>query len=92
MCVILHDRCWVVYIPFVRMVKFKFPAHLLVDHLAHPVVSGLILLLCQFPAFTYYMIDGFVFITTYPTFPILLRLIYSRLGLVGSYGVVLCRY
>ena len=24
------------YIPFVRMVKFKFPAHLPVDHLADP--------------------------------------------------------
>ena len=30
--------CWVVHIPFVRMIKFKFLAHLAVDHLADPVI------------------------------------------------------
>ena len=45
-CVILQDRLWVVHIPFLRMVKFQFLAHLPVDHLAHPVLSSLILLLC----------------------------------------------
>ena len=29
------------HIPFVRMAIFQFLAHLLVDHLAHPVVSSL---------------------------------------------------
>ena len=46
MRVIFLDRCWVVHIPFVDMVKFEFLAHLPVDHVAHPVVSSLILLLC----------------------------------------------
>ena len=45
MCEIFQDSCWVVHIPFVRMVKFKFLAHLPVDHLVHQVVSSLILLL-----------------------------------------------
>ena len=36
MCVIFLDRCWVVHIPLVRMVKFKFLAHLPVDHFALP--------------------------------------------------------
>ena len=45
-CVILQDRCWVVHIPFVRMVKFQFLVKLPVDQLAHPVVSSLVLLLC----------------------------------------------
>ncbi len=36
------------------MVNFKFLAHFLVDHLAYPVVSSLILLLCEFLAFAYY--------------------------------------
>ena len=45
-CVILQARCWVVHISFVRMVKFKFLSYFPVDHLAHPVVSTLILLLC----------------------------------------------
>ena len=30
---IFQDRCWVVNIPFVSMVKFKFLAHFPVDHL-----------------------------------------------------------
>ena len=34
------------HISFVGMVKFKFLAHLPVDHLAHPAVSSFILLLC----------------------------------------------
>ena len=45
-CVIFYDRCLVVHIPFIRMVKFKFLAHLPVDHLAHSVVSCLVLFLC----------------------------------------------
>ena len=48
------------HIPFVSMAKFEFLAHFSVDHLAHPVVSSLVLLLCQFAAFTYYVIDGFI--------------------------------
>ena len=46
MCVIFYDRCWVVPITFVGVVKFKFLAHFPVDHLADPVMSRLILLLC----------------------------------------------
>ena len=44
MCVIFLDGGWVVHIPFVRMVKFKFLAHFPVDHLAHPIMSSLIFL------------------------------------------------
>ena len=44
MCVILKDRCWVLHLPFVRMVKFEFFAHLSVNHFSHPVVFNLILL------------------------------------------------
>ena len=57
---IFLDRCWVVHIPFVRKVKLKFLAHFPVDHLAHPIVSSLVLLLCQFAAFVYYVSDRFV--------------------------------
>ena len=46
LCDILQHRCWVVYIPLVRIVKFKFHAHLTVDYLAYPVMPRLILLLC----------------------------------------------
>ena len=46
MRVIFQDRCWVVHIPYVSMVKFNFLAHLPVDHLADSVASHLILLLC----------------------------------------------
>ena len=64
MCVIFWDRCWIVHIPFVRMVKFKFLAHFPVDHLTNPVMSSLVLLLCQFAASAYYVIDGFISVTT----------------------------
>ena len=37
---------WIVHVPFVRMVKFKFLAHFPVDHLVDPVVSSLVLFLC----------------------------------------------
>ena len=40
------DRCWVVHITFVSVVKLKFLAHFTVDHLANPIVSRLIPLLC----------------------------------------------
>ena len=43
MSVILQDRFWVVYIPFVRMIKFKFLAQFPVDDLAHPVLSSLVI-------------------------------------------------
>ena len=38
----------------VGMVRFKFLAHCPVDHLAHPVVSSLVLHLCQFAVFYYF--------------------------------------
>ena len=37
---------YIPYIPFVGMVKFKFLAHFPVDHLAHPIVSSLVVFLC----------------------------------------------
>ena len=46
MCLILQDSCWVVHIPFDRMVKFKFLAQFLVDHLTLLVVFSVILFLC----------------------------------------------
>ena len=62
-CVIFSDRCWFVHMPFVGMVKFKFLAHFPVDNLAHPVVSSLVLLRCQFAELAYYVIDGFISVT-----------------------------
>ena len=38
---IFQDRCLVVHIPFVRMVKFQFLAQLPGDHIAHSVMSHL---------------------------------------------------
>ena len=51
------------HIPFVGMVKFKFLAHFSVDHLAHEVMSSLVPMY-QFAAFAYYVIDGFISVTT----------------------------
>ena len=68
------------------MVKFKLLAYFPVDHLAHPVMSSLVLLLCQFAAFTYYVIDGFISVTAKSALAIFLRLIYPRFDMIGSYG------
>ena len=81
--VIFWDRCLVVHIPLVGMVKFKFLVHFPVDHLVHPDMSSLVFLLCQFAAFAYYVIDGFISF-------VLLCLIYPRFDMIGSYGAVLC--
>ena len=65
-------------IPFVRMVRFKFLPHFPLNHLAHRVVSGLILFLSWFAKYTY-LIDRFISITILTTIGVLLRLIYSCL-------------
>ena len=65
--------------PLNKETKLKYLAYLPVDHLAHPVVSCRILLLCQFAALAYY---GFIFVTAEPTLAILLRLLLSLLLLV----------
>ena len=64
MRLILRDEFWIMHILLIRMVKFQFLVQFPVDHLAHPVVSCLILDLRKFAAFTYYAIDRFVSITT----------------------------
>ena len=43
--VILQDWCWVVHIPFVRVVKLKFLAQFAVDPFTHPIVSSLSVLI-----------------------------------------------
>ena len=47
--VIFSDRCCVVHIPCVGMVKFKFLAHFPVDHLAHPVIIIIIIIIIISP-------------------------------------------
>ena len=64
MCVIAQNKCWVEHLPFLRMVKFHFLSQFSVDHIAHQVVSSLLLILSQFAAFANHVIDRFVSITT----------------------------
>ena len=59
MRLILKDRCWVVHLPFPRMVKFKLLEQLPVYHLANPIVRR-----CELGEFAHYVIDVFVFIMT----------------------------
>ena len=87
---ILKDRFSVVHKPFVFMAKLQFLAQFPVNYFAHPVVPSLILLLSFFAAFTYYVIDRFVSLITYPTSAVFLRLIYSGFDMVSPYGIVLC--
>ena len=85
---IFQSVFWVVHIPFIHMDKFQFLAQFPMDHLAHPVVSSLILFLYLFAAFAY-VINRLVSITTLPTYAILLRLINSCFH---PNGIVLCCY
>ena len=48
MHLIFKDRFWVLQISPVREDKIKFPAQFQVDHLPHPVASGLIIFLRKF--------------------------------------------
>ena len=50
-CAFLQDRCWVVHLPFIRLVKFEFLLHLPVDQLSHPVVSIIIIIALLFASF-----------------------------------------
>ena len=84
-----QGQIMVVYIPFVRMVKFKFLAQFPVDYLSHSVVSSLIHFLRKF---AYNVIDHFVSTTTLPSSAGLLRPISSCFDMVGPYSVVLCSY
>ena len=72
----------VLHIPLVRMVKFKLLAQFSLDHLAHPLMSSLIISLCKFTAVAYYVIDRFVFIAAYSTFTIFFHPVYSRFDIV----------
>ena len=64
------------HLPFVCIVIFKLLAQFPVDHLAHPVVSGLILSLCLFTELAYYVVDRFVSVTTLSS-PAIFLLVYS---------------
>ena len=74
------------------MVKFQFLAQFPVDYLPHLVVSSLMLFLCEFTAFAYYVIDRFVSISTLSTSDILLHLVYFYFDIFSLYGVVLFCY
>ena len=68
------------HIPFVCKVRFQFLAPFPVDHLADPVVSSIILLLCQFAAIAYYVIDGFILLLFHS-----LRVFHTIIKLVVSH-------
>ena len=74
---LFQDGLRFMHIPFVCMIEFKLLTQFFVDHIAHPVVSSLILSLLKCTAFVYY--DPFIFITTSA---ILLRLVYSCFDIV----------
>ena len=59
MSLILLDGFWFVPVPFYVITKFQFLVEFPVDHLSHPVMSSLILLLLYFVTFTY-MIKRFI--------------------------------
>ena len=63
-CRILQDRFWIVYIPIVRIVKFKPLSQIQVIGLLHQVVSSITHFLRKFSALPYNDINHVVSITT----------------------------
>ena len=61
---ILLDRFWFVYIPFDSIVKIQSLAQFPVNHLSHPVMLTLVLLLHLFATFIYYDINDFIYFLT----------------------------
>ena len=61
---IFLDRFRLLDIPFNSMVKVSSLAQFPVDHLSHPIVPFLLLVLCQFTAFAFYVINCFISVST----------------------------
>ena len=57
---ILQDEFLVLHVLLVHMDQFIFLAEFPLDHLSHPAVSSLVLVLCLFAVFTLYVINGLV--------------------------------
>ena len=64
MCLIRQDRFWILHIPFVHVVEFKFLVRFTLDHHHQPILSSLILFLCKIGEVAYNVIDCFVSIVT----------------------------
>ena len=75
----------VVHIPFLSMVKFKCLSHLPVDHLDHPVVSSLVLLLCQVTEVVRYHWDFRTRTFDYSKCLIKLKLVFQTFIFYGLY-------
>ena len=65
LCFLFEDRFWFVHILFICMGKFQSLVQFPVDHLSHPVVPSLVLLLCQLAVFDHYVSDSFIYVSTY---------------------------
>ena len=81
---------WVLYIPFVRMVKFKVLAPFPVEDLPHSVVSYTLFCVNLLHSLIMWWINSFLL--PHNLYAILLRLIPSCSDIIGSYGVVSCCY
>ena len=76
-----RGKILIVCIPFGSIVKFHFLSQFRADHLPHPVMSRLIILLSLFDTFAHYVINRFI--TTLPTLAILLRSIDFRFYIIS---------
>ena len=89
-----QERFWFVHIPFDCMVKFQFLAQFLVDCLPHPIMSSLVLPLCVFAIFAYYVSNGCIsiFLCYHLMLAIPFRYVSFRFNMISPYGVVFCFY
>ena len=80
LCVL--DGFWFGWILFIRMVEVYSLAKFSEDQPSHPVVPSLVLLLCEFTAFTYYAFNRLLTISTSCILDILLLIINLRLDIL----------
>ena len=90
---IFLDRFWFVHLPFNNRVKFQSLAQFPVNHLSYPIEFSLILFLCLFVPFDYYLIYRF-YLSLYTPSTIRLRIIHFRFIFFifgGLWHIDLCR-
>ena len=74
------------------MMKIQSFAQFPVDHLSHPVVPNLVLLLCQFTAFASYVINCLISVSLSPTLNILLHLKSLRFDIIVPYIITISEF
>ena len=87
MSLVFFDRFFFMNILYLSMLKFQSFAQFFVDNISHRIILSLVLILCKFVAFAYYVINRFISFYAQPTFAIQLRIICFRFNTISPNSV-----